>query len=266
MPQFSKACLLLVTLWLTIAFPVWAETRYDERAPLVVSVYNDASVSATVLAQAEQEAARIFERAGLEVVWKECPTHHVGPNALVRAGERISRGSEQETSPDLAREGAPGPNPAGPRPTGRMGVPAPTWSDLKSADCAIVEWPSHLALRVVPRSRLATSEVFGVAFLSADGEGCYSDVFYDRVMELDADWHIALADTLGSVIAHELGHLLLGSNSHSDMGIMRARWQSEELRRLARGGLWFTNEQAGRMSARLNRSRPTVELAARSSY
>ncbi len=52
-------------------------------------------------------------------------------------------------------------------------------------------------------------------------------------------------------MAHELGHLLLGSNSHSGMGIMRAHWQSEELRRLSRGGLWFTNEQADRMTGKL---------------
>jgi hypothetical protein len=53
--QFSKACLLLITfLWL-IAFPARAETHADERPQVVVSVYNDADVSATVLEQAEQD-------------------------------------------------------------------------------------------------------------------------------------------------------------------------------------------------------------------
>jgi hypothetical protein len=118
----------------------------------------------------------------------------------------------------------------------------------------------------VSGSRLATNEVFGVAFLSADGEGCYSDVFYDRVMELHANWNVSLPDTLGNVMAHELGHLLLGSNSHSGMGIMRAHWQSEELRRLSLGGLWFTNQQADHMTGKLHRARPAGELAARSSY
>jgi hypothetical protein len=234
----SKTCLLLVTLCLAFAFPAGAETYPDEKPRVTVSVYNDAGVPATVLVQAEQEAAKIFDRAGLRVIWKECSTTQVGPDALVRAGERSSL---------LEQAGS-------------------AWSGLKTSACASFEWPTHLALRVVSRSRLATGEVFGAAFLSADSQGCYSDVFYDRVMELHANWKATLADTLGSVMAHELGHLLLGSNSHSVMGIMRARWQSEELRRLSRGALLFTTEQADRMNERVNRARPTVELAARSSY
>ena len=101
MPQFSRACLLLVTLWLTIAFPVWAETRTDERPPLVVTVYNDAGVSATVLVQAEQEAAKIFDRAGLDVIWQECSTSHVGPDALVRAAAQsaASQGGDGRPCP-----------------------------------------------------------------------------------------------------------------------------------------------------------------------
>ena len=144
-----------------------------------------------------------------------------------------------------------------------MGAPAPTWFGLETSACVSFEWPTHLAVRVVSRSQLTTSEVFGVAFLSARGEGCYSDIFYDRVTELHANCHVSLADALGNVTAHESGHLLLGSNSHSGMGIMRAHWQSEELRRLSRGGLWFTNEQADRMTGKL---RPEGELAARSGY
>jgi hypothetical protein len=233
--KFSKACLLLVTFRLTIAFPAVAETHPDERPRVVVSVYDDADVPMTVLVRAEQEAAKIFDRASLDVVWQNCPPspNHVGPDALVRAGERSSPES------GLAA------NPAGLRPAGRVGVPAPTRFGLENSDCATIEWPTHLAVRVVPGR--STSEVFGMAFLSADGEGCYSDVFFDQAMELHAGWNVALADILGTVIAHELGHLLLGSNSHSGMGIMTAHWQGGDLRRLSRNGLLFTSEQAGDM-------------------
>ena len=256
MRKFSKACLLLITFLCAIAFPARSETFPDERPQVVVSVYNDAGVAGTVMGQAEQQAAKIFGRAGVDVVWKECPTNHVGPDAVVRADER--------SSPDLNDESSPALTPAGLRPAGRVGAPAPTRFGLEGLDCAVVEWPTQLAIRIVPGR--STSEVFGVAFLSADGEGCYSDVFYDRAMQLHADWKVRLADILGNVMAHELGHLLLGSNSHSGFGIMRAHWRSEELRRLSRDGLWFTNEEAYRMSRRLNRARPTRELAARSSY
>jgi hypothetical protein len=252
--KFSKACLLLVTFRLTIAFPSVAETHPDERLRLVISVYNDADVPATVLVQAEQEAAKIFDRAGLEVIWQNCSPspNHVGPDALVRAGESSSPESE------------PASNPAGLHPFGWAGAPAPTSFDLENSDCATIEWPSHLAVRVVPRSRRWINEVFGVAFLSADGAGCYSDVFYEPAMELHTSWNVGLPDILGTVITHELGHLLLGSNSHASTGIMRAHWQGEELRRLSRSGLWFTNEQADRMSRRLRviRQERSTQLAA----
>src|SRR5439155_10444253 len=36
---------------------------------------------------------------------------------------------------------------------------------------------------------------------------------------------------LGRVVAHEVGHLLLGTTAHSATGLMRARWNDEEARR-----------------------------------
>ena len=92
--------------------------------------------------------------------------------------------------------------------------------------------------------------------LSDDGTGCYSDVFYDRIADRSTQM---IGSNVGAwrtswenVMAHELGHLLLGSNSHAGAGIMRARWQGEELRRVSRSGLWFTNdEQADHMRKKL---------------
>ena len=49
---------------------------------------------------------------------------------------------------------------------------------------------------------------------------------------------------LGCVIAHEIGHLLLGSNSHSVSGIMQGRWERRQVRQAVTGTLLFTPEQA----------------------
>jgi hypothetical protein len=49
---------------------------------------------------------------------------------------------------------------------------------------------------------------------------------------------------LGHVMAHELGHLLLGSNAHAEIGIMRPRWFGQQLRAVERGALFFSPEQA----------------------
>jgi hypothetical protein len=44
-------------------------------------------------------------------------------------------------------------------------------------------------------------------------------------------------------MAHEMGHLLLPANSHSQGGVMRADWDSEHLLRMVKGVLQFTPEQ-----------------------
>ena len=49
---------------------------------------------------------------------------------------------------------------------------------------------------------------------------------------------------LGCVLAHELGHLLLGNGSHSSTGIMQPQWSHEQIRQAMMGGLLFTPEQA----------------------
>ena len=208
-----------------------------------------------VLAQAERRAARIYGEAGVYVVWNNCSSlqNHVGLDALVRADERSSPGVW----------GVDQPNGAGLRAARRLGAPAPTWSGL---DCTRFEWPTRLGVRIMHRSARSTSEVFGVAFLSAEGTGCYSDVFFDEAMNLHADWNVSLPEILGGVMAHELGHLLLGSNSHSRAGIMRAHWQGEELNLLSRGNLRFTSEQGEHMRGKLSRVRSAVALAARSSF
>jgi hypothetical protein len=56
---------------------------------------------------------------------------------------------------------------------------------------------------------------------------------------------------LGTVIAHELGHLLLGSHAHSYAGVMTPIWRGEVLQLEAMGCLLFTHDQASLMRRRL---------------
>jgi hypothetical protein len=121
----------------------------------------------------------------------------------------------------------------------------------RTAECEAPAGPTHLALRIVPWSSKLRESVFGTAFLSAEGQGTYSDVFYDAVERLHKDWHANLSRVLGHVMAHEIGHLLLGTNAHSPTGIMRLRWQGQELHSISMGTLLFTSEQAGTMQAKL---------------
>ena len=58
---------------------------------------------------------------------------------------------------------------------------------------------------------------------------------------------------LGRAIAHEIGHLLLGSSTHPRDGLMRALWSQEELRGLKPAYWGFSPREAAQMRLALVR-------------
>ena len=52
---------------------------------------------------------------------------------------------------------------------------------------------------------------------------------------------------LGRAIAHEMGHLLLGTSTHTKTGLMRAFWSHEELSGLKPADWQFTHHEAAQM-------------------
>ena len=63
--------------------------------------------------------------------------------------------------------------------------------------------------------------------------------------------------SLGNVMAHEIGHLLLGPKAHSPAGIMKAKWNQQELQPAALASLRFTPQQADVIQNEVfNRVRP----------
>jgi hypothetical protein len=52
-----------------------------------------------------------------------------------------------------------------------------------------------------------------------------------------------VAVLLGSIIAHEFGHLLTGSARHSDGGVMRAEWTGNSLAHASQRETQFSAEQ-----------------------
>src|SRR6267143_3201485 len=136
-----------------------------------------------------------------------------------------------------------------------------SWIECKSSktdaapDLRCQDPPSatHLNLRIVPHASTSSDGIFGVAFLSAAGTGAYGDVFYDSVDKLDRDWHVGSSRVLGHVMAHELGHLLLGLKAHSRHGIMCPSWHGDQLRLASMGALLFSEQQSRFMRDRLAR-------------
>ena len=92
----------------------------------------------------------------------------------------------------------------------------------------------------------------GVAFPSDTG-GTYITVFSHRVNLLAQTHHASPGPILGHVIAHEIGHLLLGPTRPNPTGIMREPWTAEEVQRLSQGTLLFSREDAAEMRRELKR-------------
>jgi len=154
----------------------------DSGLKIEVHIYNYSAVSHEMLARAEHESARIFERIGVATIWLDCPL----------------------TSQEAVRNRA----------------------------CALPDAPTRLALRLQSNSMADSlgvgGDIFGSALLPANESfGVVANVYADRTRELADGREFEVI--LGRVIAHELGHLLLGKNAHSAAGIMHARWRRSGL-------------------------------------
>ena len=65
---------------------------------------------------------------------------------------------------------------------------------------------------------------------------------------------------LGHLIAHEIGHLLLGPDSHARSGIMSFPWSKRVLRRLGTAHLGFTEKEVGQLRQRLGSTMTVGQL------
>ena len=120
--------------------------------------------------------------------------------------------------------------------------------------CRKAIFPTYFQQRIVAPDPGLSESSFGVSYLSPEGIGCYSYIFYARIAEQHGRNEQNAAVLLGHVMAHEIAHLLLGTNSHSPSGIMRAHWYHQELASADKGLLLFTPDQARAMTERLRQS------------
>lgn len=183
---------MLMTFWVGTARNSAAKGNPGIRSAdlkISVRVDNQAGISAKKLRFAENEAAKIYARAGVDLEWNECPT------------------TARAESADSA--------------------------------CAAPLTPSDLRLRIVDNVKLmrirSTSEASGYAI------GDLALVQLQYLQELPTPSEYFRDMMLGRVIAHEIGHALLGPE-HSSQGIMQARWGDEQMLRAA-SELVFTPDQ-----------------------
>ncbi len=111
-------------------------------------------------------------------------------------------------------------------PARRFGRPSPV-CDTPRARAELVV---RLANAPAGGSQGARWQALGYSLIdTTTGTGTMATVFIDRVTRLAHHARIDVATVLARALAHEIGHLILGSNEHSHAGIMREAWTAQQL-------------------------------------
>jgi hypothetical protein len=137
----------------------------------------------------------------------------------------------------------------------KAGIDA-AWVDCPPAVAQIKQYPAcpsqlgadGYVLNLLPESMAIRAGLkdttFGFARLSSDDERSYfASVFWDRISQAARGGDISAFQLLGYVMAHEVGHLLLGSTGHAPQGVMIALWSPEKLENMARTLPLFTPKE-----------------------
>jgi hypothetical protein len=89
--------------------------------------------------------------------------------------------------------------------------------------CSPHPFPGDLAVQIRPKAfPHANASVLGFA----DADAAF--LFYDRIAALRTEKRF-LYPMLGRVLAHEITHLLLPNENHSEFGLMRGQWSTSDL-------------------------------------
>lgn len=122
------------------------------------------------------------------------------------------------------------------------------WSGCGAPTTAEASADPRFVLRLMDQSKPPaighwTPDAFGRAYLTADATGDYAEIYCESVRQVAVSNHFAeKGDILGYVVAHELGHLLLGPR-HSSNGIMKVRWNVQDLLMMTQQRMRFSQAE-----------------------
>jgi hypothetical protein len=140
------------------------------------------------------------------------------------------------------------------------------WVNLKSMPgaesragaCGTSGSPRTIELRFIystPASYLPGAMAESLPFANS---GIRITVFYDRLAKVVPRRLIWAAQILGHVLAHEIGHMLIRVNSHTETGLMKARWNREDYLTMGVEIMGFTPKDTTFIQANLARGCPPV--------
>ena len=104
-----------------------------------------------------------------------------------------------------------------------------------SRNSACTPEPGELVVRIIRESGQRVLEwrhALGYSVIDPSaGTGTLATIYINRVENTARQAGSDLALLLGRAIAHEIGHLILRTNTHAEEGLMRAIWTEQELSR-----------------------------------
>jgi hypothetical protein len=125
--------------------------------------------------------------------------------------------------------------------------------------CRQPKEPRDISLQILkerPKKMPRDTAGFTVLTPSDRLSDSYAVVSFAVVAAKARQMNVPEVDVLAAAIAHELGHLLLRTSSHARTGIMKQRLDREQIERMERGTLLFTDREAAAMTARLRPPQP----------
>ena len=168
----------LVAFLLALSGGVCAARAEVPAAPVAIRIYDGALIDAAIRRAAIETATAIVAEGGLDAVWHDCT-----PDTAPRRCD-LARGSRELMIRIM-------PTPAAPF--------AP-------------EQGSTVAQAAAGASRT----MLGFAVVPPTGTGVLATIFMDRVRATAQRTTIDASILLGRAIAHEVGHLVLGTSGHAD--------------------------------------------------
>lgn len=133
------------------------------------------------------------------------------------------------------------------------------WADMDSSsfDLTVIIVSSRNI-----EGRGALADLMGIAPGAREIPGKLAYAFYGPIEDSARQHRTDVAKILGCVTAHEIGHLLLPRDSHSQTGLMRGSWERLEIARLKAGVLTFTTKEAEMIHRKVGATRTASRLHA----
>jgi hypothetical protein len=223
----------------------------EEALCIILRVHDYVGVPSEVLADSLVETATILHSAGVEVSFVVKDYAKVPRTSLAvllaKNAMKLHKAGLHTDFVDCARSA----------PTAE-GEPTCQRVDLAVLVVSIVP------RRMAPQAGLAPGEM-GFTPTGEGGRPTHAYVLYDSVNELsNNNEQFSRRVLLGLALAHEIGHLLLGENSHSSGGLMRSPWVASDLCFTCRPKFVFTSGQSwkirGEVRARIESASGRLEV------